>query len=302
MGRLNRSVAATKYVRRADGSFSQDRRADAVTVEEPLEIRVNGTTVTTTMRTPGHDLELAHGFLHAEGQIRAASDITTARYCAGAGPDGQNTYNVLDIASTYTPATAPDAAPAPGGEPAGAPGAAALLSAPAPLRLTVTNSACGVCGSGSIESIMGKSYRQIKPVALSPELVLSLPERLREHQVLFRKTGGIHAAAVFEEDGTFLVAREDIGRHNAADKVVGHLMMQDSLERQGRILVMSSRASFELVQKAIMAGFSALITVSAASSLAVELAREAGLTLIAFARENRFNLYSGEIEQGTPPS
>lgn len=289
MGRINRSVAATKYVCKPDGSFSKDRRADAITAEEPLEIRVNGSTVTTTMRTPGHDLELAHGFLHSEGQIRSAADISTARYCAGAGPDGQNTYNVLDINSTYqTPA------PKDGGA-----GSALFPTKAAPLRLTITNSACGVCGSGSIESIMDRSYRQIKPIKLTPELVLSLPEQLREHQTLFRKTGGIHAAAVFEEDGTFLVAREDIGRHNAADKVIGHLLLEDSLETSGRILVMSSRASFELVQKAIMAGFSALITVSAASSLAVELAREAGLTLIAFARENRFNLYAGEMDDST---
>lgn len=289
MGRINRSVATTKYVRKPDGSFSKDRRADAITAEEPLEIRVNGSTVTTTMRTPGHDLELAHGFLHSEGQIRSAADISTARYCAGAGPDGQNTYNVLDINSTYqTPA------PKDGGA-----GSALFPTKAAPLRLTITNSACGVCGSGSIESIMDRSYRQIKPIKLTPELVLSLPEQLREHQTLFRKTGGIHAAAVFEEDGTFLVAREDIGRHNAADKVIGHLLLEDSLETSGRILVMSSRASFELVQKAIMAGFSALITVSAASSLAVELAREAGLTLIAFARENRFNLYAGEMDDST---
>lgn len=289
MGRINRSVAAIKYVCKPDGSFSKDRRADAITAEEPLEIRVNGSTVTTTMRTPGHDLELAHGFLHSEGQIRSAADISTARYCAGAGLDGQNTYNVLDINSTYqTPA------PKDGGA-----SSALFPTKAAPLRLTITNSACGVCGSGSIESIMDRSYRQIKPIKLTPELVLSLPEQLREHQTLFRKTGGIHAAAVFEEDGTFLVAREDIGRHNAADKVIGHLLLEDSLETSGRILVMSSRASFELVQKAIMAGFSALITVSAASSLAVELAREAGLTLIAFARENRFNLYAGEMDDST---
>lgn len=152
MGRLNRSVAATKYVRKADGSFSKDRRADAITAEEPLEIRVNGATVTTTMRTPGHDLELAHGFLHSEGQIRSAADISTARYCAGAGPDGQNTYNVLDINSTYQP-------PASKGD--GSAGSTLFPTTASPLRLTITNSACGVCGSGSIESIMEKSYRTL---------------------------------------------------------------------------------------------------------------------------------------------
>ncbi len=276
MGRINRSVSTTKVTRNADGTFNFNKRADAVTAEEPLEIRLSGTTITTTMRTPGHDIELAHGFLHSEGMISAASDITNARYCAGAtGPDGQNPYNVLDLSPVST-------VRAPGME---------------NLRLTVTNSACGVCGSTSIAQIMDKTHRPITPLKLSPELILELPNILRSEQKQFKRTGGIHAAGVFESDGTLIVAREDIGRHNAADKVIGHLMLEDILDKPGRILVMSSRASFELVQKAIMAGFSALITVSAASSLAVDLAREAGLTLVAFARDDRFNLYSGEIDQ-----
>lgn len=275
MGRVNISVPATKVRRNEDGSYSVDRRADAITAEEPLEIRLSGATITTTMRTPGNDLELAHGFLHSEGLIRQAQDVSNARYCAGAtGPDGQNTYNVLDVQT------------------------ASYVRAPGleNLRLTTTNSACGVCGSASIGSIMDKAYRPIQPIKLSPDLILSLPEVLRGEQKQFRRTGGIHAAGAFESDGTMIVAREDIGRHNAADKVIGHLMLEDTLDTPGRILVMSSRASFELVQKAIMAGFSALIAVSAPSSLAVELAKEAGLTLVAFTRENRFNLYSGELD------
>lgn len=275
MGRVNISVPATKVRRNEDGSYSVDRRADAITAEEPLEIRLSGATITTTMRTPGNDLELAHGFLHSEGLIRQAQDVSNARYCAGAtGPDGQNTYNVLDVQT------------------------ASYVRAPGleNLRLTTTNSACGVCGSASIGSIMDKAYRPVQPVKLSPDLILSLPEVLRGEQKQFRRTGGIHAAGAFESDGTMIVAREDIGRHNAADKVIGHLMLEDTLDTPGRILVMSSRASFELVQKAIMAGFSALIAVSAPSSLAVELAKEAGLTLVAFTRENRFNLYSGELD------
>ena len=275
MGRVNISVPATKVRRNEDGSYSVDRRADAITAEEPLEIRLSGATITTTMRTPGNDLELAHGFLHSEGLIRQAQDVSNARYCAGAtGPDGQNTYNVLDVQT------------------------ASYVRAPGleNLRLTTTNSACGVCGSASIGSIMDKAYRPIQPIKLSPDLILSLPEVLRGEQKQFRRTGGIHAAGAFESDGTMIVAREDIGRHNAADKVIGHLMLEDTLDTPGRILVMSSRASFELVQKAIMAGFSALIAVSAPSSLAVELAKEVGLTLVAFTRENRFNLYSGELD------
>ncbi|MEX3610671.1 formate dehydrogenase accessory sulfurtransferase FdhD [Rothia sp. LK2588] len=275
MARLNLSTPMAKVIRREDGSFTVNRRSDAITAEEPLEIRMGGQTITTTMRTPGHDLELAHGFLHSEGLIRSAADVENARYCAGAtGPDGQNTYNLLDVQQQL------------------------FVKAPTldNLRLTTTNSACGVCGSTSIETIMSKRHRPITPIKLSPELVLELPQRLRENQKQFKRTGGIHAAAVFESDGTHIVTREDIGRHNAADKVIGHLMLNDSLDTPGRILVMSSRASFELVQKAIMAGFSALIAVSAASSLAVEMAEEAGLTLIAFARDDRFNLYAGELD------
>lgn len=283
MGRLNRSVAATRYVVGDDGAFTVSRRAESLAPEEPLEIRLDGRVITTTMRTPGNDIELAHGFLHSEGVIRSAEDITTARYCAGAtGPDGANTYNVLELTSAAT-------VRAPGLE---------------HLRLTVTNSACGVCGSTSIESIMGKASRPIAPASLTPQQVLDFPQRLREHQVLFRRTGGVHAAAVFDSCGSLLVAREDIGRHNAVDKVVGHLLLKGDLgapdsevlgKAQGRVLVVSSRASFELVQKAVMAGFSALVAVSAPSSLAVDLARESGLTLIAFARDNRFTLYAGEI-------
>lgn len=283
MGRLNRSAAATRYVLGEDGSFTASRRAESLTPEEPLEIRLDGRVITTTMRTPGHDLELAHGFLHSEGIIRSARDITTARYCAGAtGPDGVNTYNVLDLTSAAT---------------VRAPGLGHL-------RLTVTNSACGVCGSTSIESIMGKVSRPIEPAVLTPQQILEFPPRLREHQAIFRKTGGIHAAAVFDNEGNLLVAREDIGRHNAVDKVVGYLLMNGGLGESdsalsagvaGSTLVVSSRASFELVQKAVMAGFSALVAVSAPSSLAVDLARESGLTLVAFTRDNRFTLYAGEI-------
>ncbi|GGH63978.1 formate dehydrogenase accessory sulfurtransferase FdhD [Rothia aerolata] len=275
MGRLNRSAPMRKVIRLEDGSFTVNKRSDNVTAEEPLQIRMGGQTITTTMRTPGHDLELTHGFLHSEGLIKSAEDVVNARYCAGAvGPNGENTYNTLDVQQSL------------------------FVKAPTldNLRLTTTNSACGVCGSTSIETIMDKRYREITPVKLKPELILQLPQKLRENQKMFKKTGGIHAAAAFESDGTHLVTREDIGRHNAADKVIGHLMLEDTLDKPGRILVMSSRASFELVQKAIMAGFSALIAVSAASSLAIELAEEAGLTLVAFARDDRFNIYSGELD------
>lgn len=272
--RLNQNFAVTRMRRTADGTgWEEDTRADSVTAEEPLEIRVGQQTVTTTMRTPGHDIELAHGFLHSEGHIRTVDDIATARYCAGTNAQGENTYNVLELALTNKVILQPEA-----------------------LRLTTMTSACGVCGTSSIEELGGKLYHPIPDVGLDPELAATLPDKLREFQKQFRKTGGIHAAGAFDYEGNPIVVREDIGRHNAADKVIGHLIMEGMLPANDLILVMSSRASFELVQKAAMAGFGTLIAVSAASSLAVETAREVGMNLVGFARGDRFNLYAGRLQ------
>ena len=274
MSRINRRFAVTKVTRRPEGGFVTDTRADTVTVEEPLELRAGGETVTTTMRTPGHDIELAHGWLYAEGLIKRAEDVITARYCAGSqNPEGTNTYNLLDI----------DLAPS------------AKPLTPDFIRLTTTTSACGVCGTQSISELLHRTHAPIQPIKLDPELVMSLPDRLAAHQQQFRKTGGIHAAGAFDLEGNPIVVREDIGRHNAADKVIGHLLLNNALPAHNLILVMSSRASFELVQKAAMAGFPALVAVSAASSLAVELAREANMALAGFTRGDRFNLYAGEL-------
>ncbi|MHA2788064.1 formate dehydrogenase accessory sulfurtransferase FdhD [Corynebacterium sp. S7] len=276
VGRINRNFAVTKVTLDGD-AYTVDTRADTVSVEEPLEIRDNGRTLTTTMRTPGHDIELAHGWLYGEGIITDPAEISTARYCAGAtGPDGQNTYNVLDL-NLVTQANQPREVD------------------PKFIRLSPTTSACGVCGTSSIDEIMDKTHAPIEPIALDPALVMALPDKLREGQKQFRKTGGIHAAGAFDLEGNPIVIHEDIGRHNAADKVIGHLLMEGLLPAKNLILVMSSRASFELVQKAVMAGFPALVAVSAASSLAVELSREANMALVGFARPGRFNLYSGEL-------
>lgn len=273
MSRINRRFAVTK-VTRTDSGFARDTRADTVTVEEPLAIRATGDTLTTTMRTPGHDVELAHGWMFAEGLISSAEDVRSARYCAGAvGPNGENTYNTLDI--DLGPAASP--------------------AAPQFIRLTTTTSACGVCGTQSIDDIMGKVPAPITPVRLDPDLVMRLPGALATGQKQFRKTGGIHAAGAFTFDGEPVVIREDIGRHNATDKVIGHLLLEGLLPASDLILVVSSRASFELVQKAAMAGFPAMVAVSAASSLAVELARETKMALVGFVRGERFNLYSGEL-------
>ena len=279
MSRINRRFAVTKVTLADDNAeggpqFYTDTRADTVTVEEPLEIRAQGQTLTSTMRTPGHDVELAHGWCFAEGLINSAEDVRTARYCAGAvGPDGENTYNLLDmeLADTAQPVT-PDF-----------------------IRLTPTTSACGVCGTQSISELLHKVRTPIEPIELDPALIVEMPERLRAEQKQFRKTGGIHAAGAFDLEGNPIVVREDIGRHNAADKVIGHLLLEGALPARDMILVMSSRASFELVQKAAVAGFPALVAVSAASSLAVELAREANMALAGFVRNRRFNLYSGTL-------
>ena len=264
-------VIVNAPVRRfAGGRFVS--RPDAVAGEEPLEIRLDGAPYTVTMRTPGHDLELINGLLHSEGLVQHRADISTARYCAGDGPDG-NTYNVIDV-TLVDPDRARIAASA---------------------RTARATSACGVCGSASIEALRIRSRHPLPPDAptLDPEDVLALPSRLRDRQRVFARTGGLHAAAMATADGTLRLVREDVGRHNAVDKVIGALLLDNALPVSDGVLVTSSRASFELVQKAVLAGIPVLVAASAPSSLAVDLARESGLTLIGFARQESFNIYAG---------
>lgn len=272
MGRITRSARVTRIVR-DDGRLALDTRADTLAVEEPLEIRVDGTALTTTMRTPGHDFELVTGLLHAEGLIKAADDILTMRYCAGAvGPYGENTYNVVDVTTRagHMPIQF--------------------------VRNVTTTSACGICGTASIDQIVKRQRYEIAQVRPSTSVLMSLPAKLEQGQQAFRRTGGIHAAGAFTLTGELLALREDVGRHNAADKVIGAMLQEGTLPAENLLLVMSSRASFELVQKAVLAGFSGLVAVSAATSLAVDLARESGLLLTGFTRENRMNVYAGEVE------
>ena len=255
-------------LRYRDGTFSG--RPDTVAGEEPLEIRIAVEPFSTTMRTPGADIELVHGLLHAEGIITGRADVQAARYCSGVGPDGGNTYNVLDVA----------------------------LADPAALarvrpRRQVTTSACGVCGAESIAAITRAGRYPPGSVELAPETISALPARLRDQQRTFRSTGGVHAAALATADGQVEQVREDVGRHNAMDKVIGAALLADRLPLADRALVTSSRASFELVQKAVLAGAGMLVAVSAPSSLAVRLADEAGLTLIGFTSASGFNVYSG---------
>ncbi|MER7072898.1 formate dehydrogenase accessory sulfurtransferase FdhD [Terrabacter sp. NPDC000476] len=264
---------------------SSTTRPDTLSVEEPLELRVGGVPLTVTMRTPGHDIELVHGFLLSEGLIRSADDIALARYCEGAVVSGEtgfdeNTYNVIDV--TLAPGVAAPAASA--------------------TRSFFTSSSCGVCGKASIEQLRAKSAYEVRgdDTRFAAATVARLPDRLRAEQRSFDKTGGLHAAGLFTAAGELLVAREDVGRHNAVDKVVGWALQNGHLPGTGRVLVVSSRASFELTQKAIMAGIPALAAVSAPSSLAVECAEDAGMTLLGFVRGTRLNVYAGS-HRITPP-
>ncbi len=264
---MSRVTVRTPIVRYRDGAFTT--RPDTVAGEEPLEIRVGGLPFTTTMRTPGADIELAHGLLHAEGVIASRADVRAARYCTGVGPDGRNTYNVLEVSLT---------------DPQG-------LELLRP-RTQITTSACGVCGAQSIDAIRSTSRYRPAALSMAPETISALPDRLRAAQRTFRTTGGIHGAALVTADGLIDEVREDVGRHNAMDKVIGAALLADRLPIVDRALITSSRSSFELVQKAVMAGVGLLIAVSAPSSLAVELARQSGLTLIGFTSARGFNIYT----------
>lgn len=265
-------VTTREKVLRIRGAASDDR-ADTLVVEEPLEIRFGGEALAVTMRTPGDDFDLAAGFLVSEGAVAAAEDLASIRYCAGATEDGSNTYNVLDVA------------PAPHVPPPD----------PSLRRNFSTTSACGLCGKASIDAVRTTARWEVArdPLELSPGLLAALPERLRAAQRVFDRTGGLHAAGLFDADGELLCLREDVGRHNAVDKLVGWALRRGSLPLRRAVLMVSGRASFELVQKALMAGIPALAAVSAPSSLAVELARENGLTLVGFLRGDSMNVYAG---------
>jgi len=251
----------------------QTRRPDTLTVEEPMEIRVDGRALTVTMRTPGHDFDLATGFLVSEGVVRSADQVSGVRYCAGATADGSNTYNVVDVAL------------APGVE----------LPDLSLERNFYTTSSCGLCGKASLEAVQTSVHWSVAddPLAVTPELLSLLPERLREAQKVFDSTGGLHAAGLFGSDGELSCLREDVGRHNAVDKVVGDALQSGLLPLRGTVLMVSGRASFELVQKALMAGIPMLAAVSAPSSLAVDLAEEHGMTLVGFLRGRSMNVYAG---------
>ena len=249
------------------------RLPDELAVEEPLSIRLDDTLVTTTMRTPGNDFELAAGFCLTEGLLEGAT-IKQLRYCSDDASE-KASFNVVTV---DTGGTAPTPTP----------------------RLGLTSSSCGLCGSESIDALCAR----LRPVMRSniPVSVLAdISSRLIDQQPLFAKTGAVHAAAAFDARGAVSIVREDIGRHNAVDKVIGQLLLDGQLPATGLGLFVSGRASFEIVQKAWAAGFAAIVAVSAPSALAVDTARAAGITLVGFARERHFNLYTDAGHESVAP-
>jgi FdhD protein len=256
-------------------------RADLLAVEEPLEIRIGGQPLTVTMRTPGDDIDLAAGFLFTEGLLSPAVDLRQIRMCDENVADA--TLEVADLPSAAEVQRATDAR------------RAQQTAQERAQRNFLTTSACGVCGKESIDAIRVRSRYDLTAdqTQVSPVVLAGLPDRLREAQRVFASTGGLHAAGLFTTDGSLAVLREDVGRHNAVDKVIGWALRAGRLPLSGHILMVSGRASFELVQKAAVAGIPVLAAVSAPSSLAADLAEETGMTLVGFLRGNSMNGYTG---------
>lgn len=256
-----------------DGAWSS--RPDQVAAEEPLELRLGDEPLAVVMRTPGDDLELAAGFLLAEGIIRDADDLDFIRHCTRGNDAGEENVVTVQLSAARRAS------------------AEALLAQRKAERATVTSASCGVCGKRTIESLHTDAPPFGEPPLLRPEQLVDLPGRLRSAQAVFDATGGLHAAAVFDPTGELLVVREDVGRHNAVDKCVGHLLLRERLPVPGAVLMVSGRTSFEIVQKALMARMQTVCAVSAPSSLAVELAESSRMGLVGFLRDGGFNVYAG---------
>jgi FdhD protein len=257
--------------------------SDLVVVEEPLEIRLGygemdarqQKSVSVTMRTPTHDFDLALGFLYSEGIIKSYNQILSIKYCVDAGK--QATENIVRVELK------PDV----------------IVNDQFLQRNFYATSSCGVCGKASIEAIdqliceLPQQKLECQSFQINPDILLQLPHSLSQHQKTFEYTGGLHAAALFDFEGNIVLLKEDIGRHNALDKIIGNALTQDLLPLQNKILLMSSRASFELIQKAAMARIPVVATIGAPSSLAVQMAKQFGITLIGFLRGEQFNVYAG---------
>jgi FdhD protein len=285
-------VTQRRKVLRLSLDGQTNRRMDTLAAEEPLEIRLGAKAFSVTMRTPGDDFDLVAGFLVSEGVVWEAAQLGAMRFCAGEDEQGRQTYNVIEAQL--------------------APGVA--LPDTSLERHVYTSSSCGICGTASIDAVTKSSHFPILGAdtveadqdtenddgaldgnasrRLPLATLLSLPDKLRERQQVFDRTGGVHAAGLFSFDGELLCLREDVGRHNAVDKVVGWALREGRLPLNDTVLQVSGRASFELVQKAYLAGIPVLAAVSAPSSLAVELAEESGLTLAGFSRGNTVNIYA----------
>ena len=240
---------------------------DSLAVEEPLEIRLRNEAISVTMRTPGDDFELAAGFLFTEGILRTSQEIGSMRHC-----DESEDRNVVDVH----------------------PAEGVTIDTTKLQRNFYATSSCGICGKAAIDQIRSEAPPFTSTLTVSTSLLATLPGKMREEQEAFEKTGGLHAAGIFDATGNLLVLREDVGRHNAVDKAIGYLLLQDKLPLDHQILMVSGRASFEILQKARMASLPLLCAVSAPSSLAVDFAVENGMTLIGFLRGEEMNIYSGK--------
>jgi len=263
----SRSIDLTQVVEWRDGQAN--RLQDYLAAEEPLEIRLDGAPISVTMRTPGHDLELAAGFLFTEGVIQRRSQIASLKH--GKANGKKATGNIVQVRST---------------------GARKRRH---PRRNFFMTSSCGICGKASIEAVRARSIaRPSRDFFLDPQALCTFPDKLKAAQSVFDKTGGLHAAGLFDAEGNLIVVREDIGRHNAVDKIVGWALLEGRLPLADCALMVSGRGGFEIIQKALLAGIPLVASVSAPSGLAVRLAREMGLTLVGFLRGQRFLVYSGE--------
>jgi FdhD protein len=260
------------------GAGGRSRAGDVAAVEEPLEIRLHGSPFVVTMRTPGADPALAAGFLLSERLITRAEDVGAIRHCTatGAGAGG----NVLDVTLA-------------------GPARDRVEAALAERRLVTATSACGVCGRRSIDDLMRDAGRIEASWAIPSATLAALPDRLRAAQAVFDETGGLHAAGLFDRHGALVAAAEDVGRHNAVDKAIGSQLLAERFPLTDRVLCVSGRTSFEIVQKAVVAGMPIVAAVSAPSSLAIALARTANLTLVGFVRGGTFNIYAGGARIGT---
>jgi FdhD protein len=269
-----RSSKTTGITERAAARFGPAGRSDVddVAIEEPLEIRVAGDSLAITMRTPGNDRELAIGFLYAEGVIGSIDDVGSAAHCGRVGEQGFG--NVIDVLPAPGTALAPER----------------IMGA---RRGTVVSSSCGVCGRLSIDDLAARCRPVEDASKIDVATLIRIVAALRPDQRIFARTGGVHAAGLFDVAGNLKTLHEDVGRHNAVDKVVGRLVFERALPARARVLAVSGRASFEIVQKAVVAGIPIVASVSAASSLAIDLATRMNVTLAAFVRNGGMNVYAG---------